>query len=135
MSEWTDDLEAYHIEQLLRKGVWCRETAAPSVQEAWSEQNPALGQCAVTALLLQDLIGGTLMRTVVEGHGSHYYVRVHHGPYDLTKDQFPPGTVIPEGDPVERSYVLGSERAVAARTKERYLLLRERYMATRARMP
>jgi hypothetical protein len=129
MSEWTDDLELYDMRQKLPR-VWCRETASPSVQDRWTEENPALGQCAVTALLVQDAVGGELMRTVVEGHGSHYYVWHRGGREDLTACQFPEGTVIPDGEPVDRADMLGSERAIAARTAERYALLRERFYRT-----
>jgi len=72
--------------------------------------------------------GGELIRTVVEGFGSHYYNRLPSGQeIDLTDGQFPPGTVIPTGEPVERPYVLDSEKAKRARTAERYRLLKSRF--------
>ena len=110
------------------RSSWCRETASPGCQEKWSPENPALGQCAVTALLVQDVLGGELMRTSVEGQGSHYYNRLPDGrTLDLTRGQFPEGTVIPDGQPVPREYVLGSERAVAAQTPQRYRWLKARF--------
>ena len=39
-----------------RVSVWEAETSAAS--EDWNEDNQACGQCAVTALLIQDLFGG-----------------------------------------------------------------------------
>jgi hypothetical protein len=107
--------------------AWCRETASPGSQADWSEDNPSFGQCAVTALMVQDLFGGELMRTSVESYGSHYYNRMRDGTdVDLTSGQFPAGTVIPPGKPVDREYVLDSERAVQARSRERYELLKKR---------
>lgn len=110
--------------------AWSKETASPSCQAAWSPENPAFGQCAVTALCLQDMLGGTLQRCVVEGFGSHYFNHLPssngHSVYDLTRSQFPKGTNVPAGDPAERTYVLESPRAAEARTKERYELLKSR---------
>lgn len=107
--------------------VWSRETASPSCQERWSEEVPALGQCAVTALLLQDLIGGEIVRTEVPGFGSYYYNRMLFGNVDLTKDQFPAGTAIPHGVVVDAAQVLDSESAKTAKTRERFELLKERF--------
>jgi hypothetical protein len=36
--------------------AWCRDTSTDAT--AWSESNPAAGQCAVTSLVLQDTYGG-----------------------------------------------------------------------------
>ena len=78
----------------------------------------------MTALLVQDLLGGTLIRTVVEGFGSHYYNKLEDGEVlDFTSAQFPDGVEVPDGLPVERGAVLDSERARSARTRERYELL------------
>ena len=106
------------------KEAWCRETASPGCQDGWSEDNPSWGQCAITALAVQNLVGGDLMRTVVEGHGSHYYNRLLDGTeIDLTRDQFPEGTEVPPGKVADRQAVLFSERAQSAQTRERYELL------------
>lgn len=109
--------------------AWAKETASPLNQENWTEENPSLGQCAVTALLVHETMGGYIMRTVVPGLGSHYYNVLPDGSVcDLTRGQFPPGTIVPSGEAVEREGVLGSERAKAARTQERYALLVSRFM-------
>ncbi len=108
---------------------WSRETASPACQGQWSEQNPSLGQCAVTALLIQAMMGGYIMRTVVENFGSHYYNILPDGrECDLTRGQFPPGTVVPPGQIADRDAMLYSERGKAARTLERYALLLNRFM-------
>ncbi|HJV32654.1 MAG TPA: hypothetical protein VJ694_01370 [Patescibacteria group bacterium] len=114
--------------------AWCKETASPSCQDGWSPSNPAFGQCAVTALAIQTMCGGTLARTEVPGYGSHYFNRLVNGEgysvYDLTKQQFPYAIRIPmPGEERDRAYVLHSPRAVEARTLERYELLKERLVA------
>lgn len=115
------------IEKLLLS-CWKKETAAPGCQAVWTEQNPAWGQCAVTALLVQNLLGGELIRTAMDPYGSHYYNRLPDGTeVDLTFCQFPAETVFPPGQPAQRDYVLYSERARSARSEERYRLLAANY--------
>jgi len=112
----------------LIRSSWDVLTASPGCAAAWSAQNPSWGQCAVTALLVQDILGGGLVRTVVDGFGSHYYNRLPDGrELDLTRSQFPAGTVVPAGEQIDREYVLNSPGAVGARTAERYRLLKSRF--------
>ena len=114
------------LEALIRN-AWGKDTASPGCQDDWSEYNPALGQCAVTALAVQCILGGDLMRTVIEGHGSHYYNRLSDGTeLDFTREQFPKQTLIPSGTVANRDTVLFSPRAVMARTCERYEILLRR---------
>src|SRR5262249_33209808 len=56
---------------------WSRETS--SDYDRWTLENPAWGQCAVTALVLQDLMGGELLRCVLPKGGSHYWNRLPSG--------------------------------------------------------
>jgi hypothetical protein len=101
-------------------GAWCRETSVQPVE--WTGRNPALGQCAVTALIVQDILGGELVQAVVNGV-SHYWNRLDSGEeIDLTRGQFG-GTFRIETEPGVRSreYVLSFPETVA-----RYDLLRER---------
>lgn len=97
---------------------WTKETAFPGCQEGWSEQNPSLGQCAVTSLIVNDFFGGKIMRCMCNGI-SHYYNLVNNEIIDLTVDQF--GGTIPnyeESEERERDYLLSS-----IDTKARYYLL------------
>jgi len=96
---------------------WSAETSASS---DWSTSLPARGHCAVSALIVQDRLGGDLLRAVVCGE-SHYWNRLPDGTeIDLTRGQF--GLF----DPIEvtvgsRDYVLSF-----AGTRRRYELLRQR---------
>lgn len=115
--------------------AWCRETASPGCAKDWSEDNPAFGQCAVTALLIQEIYGGELLRTYVEGFGSHYYNLLPDGTtVDLTSDQFPVHVTVPHGEPRSRSYTRYSEPAVKACTMPRYELLKSRCRELIARL-
>jgi hypothetical protein len=49
---------------------------------------PSRGQCAVTALVVQDYLGGDLLRATVDGT-SHYWNRLTNGEIvDLSREQF-----------------------------------------------
>ena len=40
------------------KNIWCEYTCAPRLREDWSKENITLGQCSITAFLVQDIFGG-----------------------------------------------------------------------------
>ena len=61
----------------------------------WTEENPARGQCSVTALVAGDLLGGDILRTRV-GPNWHFYNRVGGVRLHLTAAQF--GEPIPYDD-------------------------------------
>ncbi len=129
------------IDLLALQDSWCRETGAADV----GLTGMPIGQCAVTALLVQDLLGGDLVRAEIARYDlrddgscaveSHYWNRIPSmGDIDLTRAQYPatgqcphPAPVIPPGDVVPRARLLDGERARAARTPERYALLKARY--------
>lgn len=97
---------------------WDADTSSDS---KWSEDNPALGQCAVTSLVIQDLYGGELLRGRV-GDTSHYWNLLPNGQeVDLTRDQFDSFEL--EATPItrDRSYVLQFPD-----TDTRYQTLRQR---------
>ena len=69
------------------KEAWSRETSC--WPEKWTSENPALGQCFVTALIVQDFFGGEIIRAKVPGLGYHYFNRLPNGKeIDLTYSQF-----------------------------------------------
>jgi hypothetical protein len=65
--------------------LWSAET---SVNGILDEQRRSRGQCVPTALLVHELYGGDIVRTVVCGE-SHYFNRIKGVEIDLTRDQFP----------------------------------------------
>jgi hypothetical protein len=90
----------------------------------WKSDNPASGQGSVTALLVQDYVGGVIVRGNVRGplcSGQHYWNRVQGETVDLTFGQFPDGTRITgDGIPVERDKLLEDES-----TADRYWTLKD----------
>jgi hypothetical protein len=96
---------------------WSRETSADP--DRWSEDNPAWGQCAVTALVVQEYLGGALFRGEV-GPISHYWNQLPSGQLvDLTRVQFGDDARIDRVEPRTREYVLSHPE-----TNHRYELLR-----------
>jgi hypothetical protein len=74
---------------LSRDSVFCAVEGAWSSASStlWRLDNPAAGQCSVTALLLQELLGGRILKTRV-GSAWHYYNDLGDGRLDLTASQF-----------------------------------------------
>ena len=53
----------------------------------WEEENPSKGQCSVTALVIHDCFGGTILKTKVNDIW-HFYNKVNDQVMDLTSGQF-----------------------------------------------
>ncbi|MCK9211527.1 MAG: hypothetical protein M0P61_11880 [Ignavibacteriaceae bacterium] len=54
----------------------------------WTSDNPARGQCGVTALVINDNFGGEILKTKLNNGSWHYYNRIEGKRLDFTKDQF-----------------------------------------------
>ena len=81
------------LEQAIRSG-WARDTSDDP--DEWSEDNPARGQCGVTALLVRDLLGGEILIANVLRDGErverHAWNQLPSGvSVDLTRSQFANG--------------------------------------------
>lgn len=53
----------------------------------WTAANPVRGQCNVTALLVEELFGGEILKTPLP-EGDHFYNRIGGQRIDLTASQF-----------------------------------------------
>jgi hypothetical protein len=99
---------------------WGPDTA----QGNWKADMPALNQCAVTALVVQDYLGGELLRQELNDGISHYWNRLPCGQeLDLTFMQFTITKQYGIGEIVvrDREYVLSFPE-----TLKRYNILKER---------
>ena len=68
--------------------AWCAETCAPRMRSHWTPENRTLGQCSITAFLMQDIYGGKV-RGVPLGDGTfHCFNVVGNCVFDLTSEQF-----------------------------------------------
>jgi hypothetical protein len=131
VTPWTLD----QIEAALHAS-WAADTCSPDDVEraGWQPDNPAWGQCDITALLLHDLLGGDLMLGEVwrgaEQQGFHWWNRLASGvEIDLTRSQFVDGQEVVAPRPVPRP--TGPLR----RRAEEYRLLRDRVAARLGRLP
>ena len=100
---------------------WGKDTAQGG---NWDESTPSLNQCAVTALVVQDYLGGDLMRQKLNDGDSHYWNRLPDGQeIDLSFEQFRRTKQYGVGDVVirEREYTLSFPDTV-----KRYEILKDR---------
>lgn len=72
----------------IMNNIWCRETCAPRMQKDWSEDNKTLGQCSITAFLVQDIFGGKVYGILRPGGNYHCYNVIGDCVFDLTSEQF-----------------------------------------------
>ncbi|MEV7774456.1 hypothetical protein [Kitasatospora sp. NPDC086791] len=122
MTAWTLN----DIERAIRSS-WGVDTCAPEDLAHWRPDNPARGQCGVTAMVLHDLLGGELMMGEVYVDGVrtdlHWWNRFATGfEIDLTREQFGPDELVGPGRPVARP-------ARPGRLQAQYELLRGRVIA------
>lgn len=102
--------------------AWCRETCAPRMQARWSEENPTLGQCSVTAFLAQDIFGGDVYGIPRPNGGVHCFNVVAGKAFDLTSEQF-------FGETLDYAHAVLQTREThfsKEEKKQRYELLRAR---------
>ncbi|MEV6490387.1 hypothetical protein AB0M20_17430 [Actinoplanes sp. NPDC051633] len=107
--------------------AWGSDTCDPA-DLPWRPDNPSRGQCGVTALIVQELLGGDLVlgEVFVGGDkvGHHYWNRLPDGrDLDLTADQFRPDEVVTGGEVQQRP------PDAPRRCREQYELLRRRVLA------
>lgn len=113
-----DDLSPFS-KSLMRDLHVAWSAGTSSDPESWSPRNPAWGQCAVTALIVQDEFGGQLLRAETP-LGSHYWNLLPDGSeLDLTREQFQDAFRAQNVAIRDRNYVLSFPA-----TRRRYELLR-----------
>ena len=104
--------------------VWSAETCAPRMRENWTPENKTLGQCSITAFLLQDIYGGHVYGILRSGGNYHCFNEVDGCVFDLTSEQFGDEVLNYDNCPEqERSVHFAKEEK-----RLRYELLRKRLM-------
>ena len=115
------DIDVYTLQEACRQ-AWTRETSASP--DRWTEERPSIGQCAVTALVVQDYLGGDLLRVTQDGEGHYFNSLPQPGlDVDFTYDQFDDWNPS-ETETRTRDYVLSFPDTV-----KRYEILAERVRA------
>ena len=68
--------------------IWCEYSCAPRLRKDWSKKNKTLGQCSITAFLVQDIFGGQVFGVKLPDGGVHCFNVVDGVKFDLTSEQF-----------------------------------------------
>ena len=108
------------------RSSWDADTTTPEFRPRWNPDNPARDQCGVTAMVVNDLLGGELIRGEVLVDGVrvdyHWWNRLGMGiEIDLTREQFEPHEIVAGGTVIARPDEI-------VRLREEYELLRGRVL-------
>ena len=106
----TDAFDQDQITSAL-KSAWSAKTSG-----GWLAHNPARGQCNVTALVVNELFGGSILKTRLP-EADHFYNWIDGQRFDFTASQF--------AAPIAYADMLSSrDEALAGTTEERYTALK-----------
>lgn len=99
--------------------LWSKETCAPRMRDNWSTDNKTLGQCSITAFLIQDIFGGDVYGIRLADGNFHCYNVIEGKIFDLTSEQFKEKLIYDLKYPQERVVHFNKQEKY-----ERYLLLK-----------
>lgn len=105
------------------KEIWSAETCPPRMRHKWTSNNPSLGQCSITAFLVQDYFGGDVYGILRNGGNYHCYNVINGCTFDLTSEQFGDEILDYSGNPLQN-------REIHFKTEKkrlRYELLKNRF--------
>lgn len=91
--------------EMLQKAIrvcWDKDTCYPPMQDEWSEDNPACGQCYAVTLVVNDYLGGDILRYYFDEGADHFCNLIEGEVVDLTREQFDKDEVFPEPVVVKR---------------------------------
>ncbi|MGN5648617.1 YunG family protein [Bacillus sp. Brlt_9] len=109
-----DHIKGKRIYEALMKS-WSIETSSK-----WTSENPAKGQCGVTALVVQEICGGKIKKTKV-GEEWHFYNCIDGKRSDFTDTQF-------KGRLNYLDVKSNREEAFADTNEKQYSILKEKIM-------
>lgn len=98
---------------------------ADTARGAWNSECPSMNQCCVTALIIQDYLGGKLLKCPTQNKDIHYWNRIWDGSeIDLTADQF---SYLGDMPLKSKAVVINRNRPLAYKNVvERYEILKKR---------
>lgn len=102
------------------KKSWSRDTCYPKLRDKWSPNKPEIGQCFVTALIINDYFGGLI---AYDKELNHYFNILPNGEIiDLTKSQFD------NAEPkIDRRFTRERiDKRITKNSLERYKILKKR---------
>ena len=75
-------------------GIWTKETCAPRLQNSWSKDEPTVGQCSVTAFVIQDIFGGDVYAVKLDNGDLHCFNVIKENIVDFTSEQLKNNEII-----------------------------------------
>ncbi len=110
------------------RASWSLQTCDPADAPLWTPEEPSRGQCAVTALVVHDLLGGELLEAEVQHadgspQGYHYWNRFAGVDVDLTRRQFD------RGEQVQAPHLIARLPSVPWLAHDQYVVFRARVHA------
>lgn len=112
-----------HLYDILRD-LWSSETCAPRMRNKWTKENKTLGQCSITAFLVQDIFGGEVYGIKRPDGNFHCYNVIGDSLFDLTSEQFGNEVLNYENNPEQFREIHFSK----VEKFERYKLLKSRLL-------
>ncbi len=107
--------------------LWTIDTCAPRLRPDWTEENRSLGQCSITAFLVQDLLGGKVYGVPLPDGSVHCFNEALGCVFDLTSAQFGDTVLDYENRPEQSREAHFADPG----KKQRYELLKARLLAAR----
>ncbi len=104
---------------------WDLQTCSPKAKANWSEQNKAMGQCAITAILIAEMFGGKLAKNDLNNH--LWNILPDGSQHDFSRTQFLNDVNLTVDHITNPEEQLNHPRGSEARTKERFELLKQRF--------
>ncbi len=105
--------------------LWQIDTCAPRLRPDWTPENRTLGQCSITAFLVQDLLGGKVYGVPLPNGSVHCFNEALGCVFDLTSAQFGDEKLDYENRPEQSREVHFAD----AGKRARYELLKARLLA------
>lgn len=121
-------MDLNRLEKALLKS-WSKETSYCPTE--WNELNLSFGQCAITALIVNDYFGGDIVWSealLPNGQKiSHFFNMINGKEVDLTRSQFPEGTIVPKGIEKKKNFATTRDYLISYEDKNsRYAVLKEK---------
>lgn len=122
--EQIKNIEKINKLEIMLKSCYSKDTCYPKYIEKWNINNPTCGQCAITALIVQEYIGGTIHKIRIQNNETHYFNIINKNIYDFTKEQFDLENIAiryESNELISREQILENEN-----TNKRYKILKQK---------
>ena len=125
LSKLISEDEFRKIEDLLSR-AWCKETTFIDIQDEWSSDNKAYGQCAVTTLVINDLFGGKI---AYDKPNFHLWNELPDGTWqDFSREQFKDNRDFTVTKYQTKEEIFSNKTGLRNKTEDKYKLLKKRFM-------